>query len=164
MIPERKLCFFIFERFGHVFRRKSFVEFLVRSVHILVKTRLARFFLGNLKETERRFWGLPATCLWAGAGGRGGDRRARLVILCCVGGQPPRLKSADLQPCAFWNLQTLVQALRLRIVAAVGSPPPRTRAELQSRGVPGRRFLFVQSLACSLEFQVLWIFAGKPEV
>ena len=94
MIPDRKLSFFIFERFGHVFRRKSFVESLVRSVHVLVKTRLSRFFLGNLKETERCFLGLACYLPLGGVGWGGG--RARLATLCCFGGQPPRLESADI--------------------------------------------------------------------
>ena len=96
MIPDRKLCFFIFERFGHVFRRKSFVESLVRSVHVLVKTRLSRFFLGNLKETERCFLGLacylplggaggsPRRCIVLVVNGYGLDERRPVVVQCNV--------------------------------------------------------------------------------
>ena len=83
------MVFFMFERFGHVFSRKSFAESLVRNGHGLVKTRLSRFFLGNLKETERCFLGLA--CYLPLGGGVG----ARLATLCCFGGQPPRLKSGD---------------------------------------------------------------------
>ena len=78
LIPDRKWCFFIFERLGHVFFRKSFVESLVRSVHVLVKTRLSRFFLGNLKETERCFLGLAC---YLPLGGTGGSPRRCIVLV-----------------------------------------------------------------------------------
>ena len=65
----------MFERFGRVFCRKSFVESLVRSVHVLVKTRLSRFFLGSLKETERCFLGLACYLPLGGAGGQPGQAR-----------------------------------------------------------------------------------------
>ena len=85
MIPDRKLCFFIFERFGYVFSRKSFVESLVRSVHVLVKTRLSRFFLGNLKETERCFLGLA--CYLALGGGAAGPGPWEIKVFNQQGGQ-----------------------------------------------------------------------------
>ena len=85
MIPDRKWCFFIFERFGHVFCRKSFVESLVRSVHVLVKTRLSRFFLGNLKETERCFLGLA--CYLPLGGGAAGPGPWEIKVFNQQGGQ-----------------------------------------------------------------------------